>query len=180
MRIFIAIDLPEEIRSRLAAMQNELRSTAAGARWVPAESAHLTLKFIGEISEQRREDIDNALAGLTWIPFTIAVQGVGFFPGPKSPRVFWAGLHAPTMEGLAQEIDSRLERAGFDREQRAFRPHITLARAKTSRLETALVRASEKFAETDFGSFPVDRIFLYQSTLKPTGSVYTQLKEYKL
>jgi 2'-5' RNA ligase len=180
MRVFIAIDLPEEIRSRLAAMQNELRSTASSSRWVAAESAHLTLKFIGEISEQRIEDVDTALAGLTWIPFTIAVKGVGFFPGPKSPRVFWAGLHAPTMEGLALEIDSRLERAGFDREQRAFRPHITLARAKASRLDKGLVKASEKFAETDFGSFTVNRIYLYESTLKPTGSVYTRLKEYQL
>jgi 2'-5' RNA ligase len=180
MRVFIAIDIPEEIRSRLAAMQTELRSTAASARWVAAESAHLTLKFIGEISEQRRDDVDAALGGLTWIPFSISVQGVGFFPGPKSPRVFWAGLHAPTMEDLAQEIDSRLERAGFDREQRAFRPHITLARAKTTRLDKGLVKASEKFAETNFGSFTVDRIYLYESTLKPTGSVYTLLKEYPL
>jgi 2'-5' RNA ligase len=180
MRVFIAIDLPEEIRTRLAAMQAELRSTASSARWVAAESSHLTLKFIGEIAEQRLEDIDAALAGLTWIPFTISVKGVGFFPGPKSPRVFWAGLHAPTMEGLSQEIDTRLERAGFDREQRAFRPHITLARAKTSRLESALVKASDKFAETEFGAFTVDRIHLYESTLKPTGSVYTALKDYPL
>ena len=180
MRVFIAIDLPQDIRNSLSAMQNELRPTASKARWVAAESAHLTLKFIGEISEKRRDDIDAALAGLTWIPFSISVKGVGFFPGPKSPRVFWAGLHAPTMEGLAQQIDSRLERAGFDREQRAFRPHITLARAKTTRLEKTLIAASEKFAEMDFGSFTVDRIKLYQSTLKPAGSIYTKLKEYPL
>ena len=180
MRVFIAIDLPGEIRSRLASMQSDLRSTASGARWVAAEFAHLTLRFIGEISEQRREDIDTALAGLTWIPFPVSVKGVGFFPGTRSPRVFWAGLHASTMEELTQEIDTRLERAGFDREKRAFRPHITLARAKTTRLDAALVKAAEKFAETDFGSFTADRCFLYQSTLKPGGSVYTKLKEFKL
>jgi 2'-5' RNA ligase len=180
MRVFIAIDLPEEIRNRLAAMQTELRSTPNSARWVAAESAHLTLKFIGEVSDKRREDVDAALAGLTWKEFPISVKGVGFFPGTRSPRVLWAGLQASTMEGLTQQIDARLERAGFDREKRAFRPHITLARSKTSRLESSLVKASEKFAETDFGSFVVDRCFLYQSTLKPSGPVYTKLKEYML
>jgi RNA 2',3'-cyclic 3'-phosphodiesterase len=180
MRVFISIDIPEEIRNRLAAVQAELRSTTTSARWVPAESAHLTLRFIGEVSDQRREDVDAALAGLTWKEFPVSVRGVGFFPGTRSPRVFWAGLQASPMEGLAQELDVRLERAGFDREKRAFRSHITLARAKTSRLERALVTAAEKFAETDFGSFVADRCFLYQSTPKPTGSVYTKLKEYML
>ncbi len=180
MRVFIAIEIPEEIRGRLSAMQAELRSTASSARWVAAESAHLTLKFIGEISDKRREDIDAALAGLSWKEFPICVKGVGFFPGPRSPRIFWAGLQASPMEGLTQEIDARLDRAGFDREKRAFRPHITLARAKTSRLENTLVRAAERFGETDFGSFVADRFFLYQSTLKPTGAVYTKLKEYML
>jgi len=180
MRVFIAIDLPEEIRNRLAAMQLELRSMAPSARWVAAESTHLTLKFIGETSDKRREDIDAALAGLSWKEFPVSVKNVGFFPGTRSPRVFWAGLQASAMEGLTQEIDARLERAGFDREKRAFRPHITLARAKTSRLEGTLVSAAEKFAETEFGSFVADRFFLYQSTLKPTGSVYTKLKEYML
>jgi len=180
MRVFIAIDLPEEIRNRLASMQAELRSFATSARWVAAESTHLTLKFIGEVSDKRREDIDTALAGLSWKEFPVSVKGVGFFPGTRSPRVFWAGLHASTMEGLTQEIDARLERTGFDKEKRAFRPHITLARAKTSRLESNLVKAAEKFAETDFGSFVADRCFLYQSTAKPAGSVYTKIKEYML
>src|ERR1043165_390571 len=168
MRVFIAVDIPQEIRDRLSAMQAELRPTAPSARGVAAESTHLTLKFIGEVSDQRREDLDAALAGLSWKEFPVSVKGVGFFPGARSPRVFWAGLHASTMEGLTQELDARLERVGFDREKRAYRPHITVARAKTSRLEKTLVSAAEKFAETDFGSFIADRCFLYSSTLKPT------------
>jgi 2'-5' RNA ligase len=84
------------------------------------------------------------------------------------------------MEGLTQEIDTRLERAGFDREKRAFRPHITIARSKSTRIDSSLVTAAEKFTEAEFGSFTADRYFLYQSTLKATGSVYTKLKEYLL
>ena len=180
MRVFIAIDVPEDIRKRLAAVQDQLRAFSPSARWVPADSIHLTLKFIGEIAEKHREDIDNALIDLSWKAFPVSVRGVGFFPGTRSPRVFWAGLQASTMEGLAKEIDTRLEQAGFDAEKRAFRSHLTLARSKNTRLEKELVKAAEPFADTDFGNFIADRCFLYQSTLKPTGSVYTRLKEYFL
>jgi 2'-5' RNA ligase len=180
MRVFIAIDLPDEIRERLAQLQAQLRTTGTSARWVSPETIHLTLKFIGEISEKRAEDVDAALTGLSWKPFQVNVRGVGFFPGTRSPRVFWAGLQASTMQGLTEEIDARLERSGFDKERRAFRPHLTLARAKGARLDNALVTAANVFAEMDFGSFTADRYFLYRSMLKPSGSVYTKLKEYSL
>ena len=122
MRLFIAIDVPGEIRQRLAAMQDELRQASSSARWTMAESLHVTLKFIGEISETRCQDVDTALVGLAWKPLSVSVRGVGFFPGTGSPRVLWAGLECPTMVGLAGEIDSRLERAGFDKDGRAFEP----------------------------------------------------------
>jgi 2'-5' RNA ligase len=180
MRVFIAIDIPEEIRARLAAVQERLRKVFPSPRWVASESIHLTLRFIGEITEKHLEDIDGALGGLTWKPIPISVQGLGFFPGTRSPRVLWAGLKSSTMEGLAEEINSRLERAGFDGENRAFRAHVTLARSKDTRLEGALVTAAAEFSDTEFGSFVADRYFLYQSSLKTHGAVYTKLKEYLL
>jgi 2'-5' RNA ligase len=161
-------------------VERELRAAATSARWVAAESIHVTLKFIGEVSAKKLESIDEAIAGLTWKPFQVSVRGIGFFPGNRSPRVLWAGLQAPTMEGLAEKIDSRMEGFGFEREKRAYRPHITLARARNTRLDASLVRAAMHFENHDFGSFSVDRCFLYESTLKPTGSVYTQLKQYLL
>jgi 2'-5' RNA ligase len=180
MRVFIAIDLPDEVRAELAAVERELRPTTTSARWVAAESIHVTLKFIGETSEKRMESIDEALAGITWKPFQVKVRGLGFFPGKRSPRVLWAGLQAPTMEGLSEKIDSRMERFGFEKEKRAFRPHITLARARHTRLDAALVTAAASLEERNFGSFLVDRCFLYQSTLKSSGAVYSRLKEYLL
>src|SRR5437867_2925906 len=180
MRVFIAIDLPEEVRSQLAAVERELRLTTNSARWVAAESIHVTLKFIGEIPEKRIQSIDEAMSGITWKPFQVAVRGTGFFPGKRSPRVLWAGLKAPTMEGLSEKIDSRMERFGFEKEKRAFRAHVTLARARHTRLDAALVTAAAKFEEQNFGSFSVDRCFLYQSALKSSGSVYTRIKEYLL
>jgi len=149
-------------------------------RWVAPESIHITLKFIGEMPEKRLEDIDAALTGFTWKPFTITVRGVGFFPGNRSPRVFWAGMEAPTMKDMAEELDTRMERLGFDKEKRAFRPHITLARARDTRIESSLVTAAEPFQEHEFGAFSVDRVYLFQSTLQAAGSVYEKLKEYLL
>jgi 2'-5' RNA ligase len=180
MRIFIAVDLSTDIRKALSEVQRELRPVTDTARWVAAESIHITLKFIGEAPDKRVEDIHGALAGLNWKPFTITVRNVGFFPGTRSPRVFWAGMEAPTMEGLAEELDARMERIGFEKERRAFRPHITLARARENRMDSSLVTASEKYQNHEFGSFLVDRVFLFQSTLKPSGAVYDKIKEYLL
>jgi 2'-5' RNA ligase len=180
MRVFIAVDLPNEIRKSLADVQHELLPSSGSVRWVAPESIHITLKFIGEIPEKRLEDIDAELTGFTWKPFNITVRGVGFFPGNRSPRVFWAGLEAPTMKDMAEEVDARMERLGFDKEKRAFRPHITLARARDNRIDSSLVTASEAYQEYDFGSFLADRVFLFQSTLKSSGAVYEKLKEYLL
>ena len=180
MRVFIAVDIPDKIRKTLGDVQRELRPLTSSARWVAPESIHITLKFVGEIPEKRLDDIDTALAGLSWKPFTITVRGVGFFPGTRSPRVFWAGMEAPTMEGLAEQLDTLMERSGFEKEKRAFRPHLTLARAKDTRIDSSLVSAAAKYEEHAFGSFSVDRVFLFKSTLKPSGAVYEKLKEYLL
>jgi 2'-5' RNA ligase len=180
MRVFLAVDLPPVLRQGLAKLQRELEPLTDTARWVAPESIHITLKFIGEVVEKRIEDIDAALTGLTWKAFAITVHGVGFFPGNRSPRVFWAGMEAPTMQNLAEELDSRMERLGFEKEKRALRPHITLARARDSRIDSSLVTGASKYLEHQFGSFTVDRIFLFKSILKPTGAVYERLKEYLL
>jgi len=180
MRLFIAIELPEDIRQKVADLQRELKSVTTSARWVAPDSIHLTLKFLGETSEERIPEIDEALVGLTWKPFPVTVRGIGFFPGNRSPRVFWAGMEASTMEGLAQQIDTRMERLGFEKEKRAFRPHLTLARSRDSRIDNSLVAASEKYEQHEFGSFTVDRFYLIQSNLKPSGAVYHKLKQYLL
>ena len=180
MRLFLAVDLPDQVRHELAAVQNALKPLTDSARWVSADSIHITLKFLGEVPEKVVDEIDTALAGLSWKPFTVTVHGVGFFPGNRSPRVFWAGMEAPTMQDLAEELDSRMERLGFDKEKRAFRPHITLARARDTRIDSALVTGASQYEEHAFGSFTADRVFLFKSNLKPSGSVYEKLKEYLL
>jgi RNA 2',3'-cyclic 3'-phosphodiesterase len=180
MRLFIAVELPDDIRRQLADIQQALRPVTDSARWVSPESIHITLKFLGEVPEKQLDNLDTALIGLSWKPFTVTLRGVGFFPGNRSPRVFWAGLEAPTMQGLAEELDSRMERLGFEKEKRAFRPHITLARARDTRIDSTLVTGAARYQDHEFGSFTADRVFLFKSTLKSSGSVYEKLKEYLL
>jgi 2'-5' RNA ligase len=180
MRLFIAIDLPAEIRHALAEVQRELRPLTDKARWVATESIHITLKFLGEVPDKQLDNIHDALTGLMWKSFVITVRGVGFFPGNRSPRVFWAGMEAPTMQGLTEHLDTRMERLGFEKEKRRFRPHITLARARDTRMDSALVTAAAAYEEREFGSFTVDRVFLFQSTLDPGGAIHEKLKEYML
>jgi RNA 2',3'-cyclic 3'-phosphodiesterase len=180
MRLFIAVDLPDGVRDALSELQRTLRASTNSARWVAPESIHITLNFLGEVADKRLEEINGALADLAWKPFTVVVKGVGFFPGTRSPRIFWAGLDAPTMESLASETGDRMERIGFEQEKRAFRPHITLARSRDARLDTALISAAAEYSDRDFGSFSVDRIFLFKSTLKSSGAVYEKVREYSL
>jgi 2'-5' RNA ligase len=178
MRVFVAADVPPEIRTALSEVQRTLRRFSRSARWVAADSIHITLKFIGEAADDRVADIDTALRGLAWTPFEASVRGIGFFPSGRSPRVCWAGLDAAPIAALAAEIDARLEAAGFENEKRPFRPHLTLARSRNQAIEEAVVTAASQYSRRDFGSFIVDRIFLFQSTLKPSGAVYGKLKEY--
>ncbi len=180
MRLFIAVDLPTELRKTLGDLQRQLRSATTKARWVAADSIHITLKFLGEVPEKRIDEIHGALSDLTWKSFPITIRGIGFFPGTRSPRVFWAGMEAPTMQELAEELDVRMERLGFEKEKRAFRPHITLARARDTRIDAALVAAAAEFENREFGSFTADRVFLFRSTLKQSGAVYEKVKEYLL
>jgi len=180
MRVFIAIELPEAIRGELAALEADLQAAGDSVRWVAPESIHLTLKFVGEVSDARMQDIDDAMKGISWKPFRVDVRGIGFFPGPRSPRVLWVGIQAPPLAALSEKIERRMLQLGFESEKRAFRPHITLARAKDTRLDSSLVTAASAHEEREFGSFLVDRCFLFQSTPQPSGPVYTKLKEYDL
>ena len=180
MRVFVAVDLPPKIRKTLKELQQQLRQLTASARWVSTESIHITLKFIGEVHETRIAEIHNVLSSLRQEAFDVAVRGVGFFSEKRSPRVFWVGLETAVLSKLAEDIESRMERIGFEKDKRPFQPHVTLARARDNRIDPSLVATASKLSQHVFGAFTVHRFFLIQSTLKPTGAVYNKLKEYTL
>ena len=178
MRLFIAIDLPDEILQNLEELLNKLRPTAR-INWSPPSNLHITTKFIGEWPENRLDELTAALGGLASRPaIPMAIRRLGFFPNPHSPRVFWCGIEAPGLEAFAADIDRITASLGIAGEARAFSPHLTLARIK-ERLDLQPLReAIAALPSLDFGRLDARSFFLYQSKLRPTGSVYTKLREY--
>ncbi|MGD0200636.1 MAG: RNA 2',3'-cyclic phosphodiesterase [Bryobacteraceae bacterium] len=181
MRLFTAIDLPAELLAALGQLIGRLRPTAR-IKWSTPENIHLTTKFIGEWREERLGELEAALAALpARDPIEIQMRGLGFFPNPHHPRVFWAAVHAPAaLAELVRQTEDALARLGIPRESRPFSPHLTLARIKEPAPMRSLQQAIASLPSTDFGSFTVDRFYLYQSRLSPAGSVYTRLSDHPL
>jgi 2'-5' RNA ligase len=184
IRSFLAIELPRPILRKIEEVQGDLRLTHADVRWVNPEKIHLTLKFFGNIEESRVDPIFKSIEKTVrnTLPFSLKVRGVGAFPQMKNPRVIWMGLveERETLSSLQKQIESQLEKIGFQPEDRSFHPHLTLGRMRSSRGKGDLVGKIEKYKEEDFGDLQVERVVLFKSDLKPTGPIYTSLREMKL
>ncbi len=180
MRAFIAIDLPEPVRAALAEAQQGLRSACRDARWTRPEGIHLTLKFLGEISDAQTKLVVEALAQIgPFEPFSVEVKGFGFFPQAHRPHIFWAGVAAPpALADLAARIESRMEKIGFAREDRAFAPHLTLARFQVPRPQPALEAAIAGRATTSLGKFEASEFFLIESKLLPQGAQHQKVMRF--
>ena len=177
MRAFIAIDLPEALHTALAEAQQNFRSAASDARWTRPEGIHLTVKFLGEISDAQTKQVVEALTQIgPFEPFSIEVKGFGFFPQAQRPRVFWAGVMAPpALTQLAAQVENRMEKIGFAREARALSPHLTLARFQVPRPQPALEAAIAARADTSLGAFNASEFFLFESKLSPQGAQYRKV-----
>jgi 2'-5' RNA ligase len=184
IRSFLAIELPKPILRKIEEVQGDLRLTHADVRWVNPEKIHLTLKFFGNIEESRIDPIFKAMEEpiRSTSPFSLKVRGVGAFPQMKNPRVIWMGLAngKEILVSLQKQIEIRLEKIGFQPEDRPFHPHLTLGRMRSSRRKEELVGRMEKHREEEFGDFQIERVILFKSDLKPTGPIYTPLKEMRL
>jgi 2'-5' RNA ligase len=182
MRLFVAMDIPEGVRAAISAIVAKLRAAGPNARWVRIEGAHVTLKFIGETPDARVPEIRSALASIVpRPPIAIQFRGLGFFPNPRRPRVFWAGVEAaPDLAALAAAVETALYPLGIAREDRAFAPHLTLARFDPPRSQDALQSAIEKFGPVEFGGVTANEFHLYQSVLKRGGAEYTRLATFPL
>jgi RNA 2',3'-cyclic 3'-phosphodiesterase len=192
MRIFVGIDLDSEIRAGIARFLDGVRGFAPDVRWVRPESLHLTLKFIGEQKPDRVEAIQERLRGIQGASVEIRLAGYGFFPTPKSPRVFWIGIEAgPELAELAANIDASVAELGISREDRPFSPHLTLARTGSGSPRwrkgdgpnltfATLEKRLAAMAPLDFGTMTAREFYLYQSQLSPGGSKYTKLQKFAL
>jgi 2'-5' RNA ligase len=184
IRSFLAIELPEAIRRKIEEVQKDLKLSHADVRWVNPGNIHLTLKFFGNIDESRIDPIVKSLEGpiQTTSPFSVSIRGMGSFPHSKNPRVIWMGLREgkEVLAALQKGVDGELIKIGFEPEGRDFHPHLTLGRAKSNRGRDELIARMEKYQEEEFGNFRVERLILFKSDLKPSGPIYTLLKEMRL
>jgi 2'-5' RNA ligase len=194
MRIFVGIDLEESIRMKIARLVEGASSFAPDAHWVTAESLHVTLKFIGEQKPEQVDAIAQRLGQIKANALEIRFSSHGFFPTPKAPRVFWIGIQAgPELAALAASVDAAAADLGIAREERAYSPHLTLARAGgrsgdpkwrkgdgPSPVFTILQKRLAAMGELDFGTMTAGEFVLYQSQLSPKGSKYTKLQRFAL
>ena len=187
IRSFLAIEFPGTIRKKIEDVQRDLRSSNADVRWVNPGHIHLTLKFFGNIEESSIESIIQSIEEpvRTISPFPLRIRGIGSFPNLKNPRVIWMGLvelvdEKKILVSLQKELERELKRIGFQPEDRPFHPHLTLGRMRSSRGKDELVGRMEKLKEEEFGDFQIEKIILFKSDLKPTGPIYTPLREVKL
>lgn len=178
MRLFIGLDLPSGVVRNLEDLLDRLRPQAR-IQWSPPANLHITTKFIGEWPEGRLEELKTALSELPARPsIDVDIRRVGFYPNPHSPRVFWCGVEAPGLAELAADTDRATSALGIAGEKRDYSPHLTLARIKEKTNLQPLREAIVALPSLDFGSFPAGSCYLYQSKLRPTGSVYTKLAEF--
>jgi 2'-5' RNA ligase len=185
LRLFIAVELPETWLAALGAWQEQTRLDLAlpgrGLRWTRPEGLHVTLKFLGEVAATRVPGIEGALrsAVAERRPFSVRPDRIGSFGSRERPRSLWLGLGGdPTaLTELATAVDIALARAGFDREGRPFRPHVTLARVPEGLDATDLRRiaAVTGHEAPSLPPFAVDGITLFRSHLGPGGSRYDRL-----
>jgi len=194
MRIFIGIDLEDDVREKIARFLEGVRGFAPDARWVRPESLHITVKFIGEQKPEQVEAMAERLRQVEETTIDIRLGGHGFFPTAKSPRVFWIGIRAgPELAALAASIDAAVAELGVAREDRPFSPHLTLARGgggsgspkrqKSDRPNSSfavLNKRLETMGDLDFGAMTAREFILYQSQLSPKGSKYTKLQRFPL
>lgn len=195
IRTFIAIELPKSLKTGLVELQTRLQKKAPprAVRWVRPESIHLTIKFLGPTPETQVddiiEDLESTCAFLS--PFTYTVGGLGCFPNLRRPRVIWVGVQEPTetLSNLQRAIEDACAGLGFERERRAFHPHLTLGRLhnRASRGEQGaignFVQGLDQGALTEvasLGTMAAKGISLIRSDLRPTGAVYTTLGEIEL
>ncbi len=184
MRAFIAVDLTSEIQKAIGDIQAALGRFLASIRWVKPESIHVTLKFLGEISETQQKQIESVCSerqgGLS--PFEISVTGIGFFPNVRAPRVVWLGINQgkAELETLAAFVEESCRSVGFPAEARPFSPHVTIGRVKSLPHIRTFQEAAAPFTHAECGLTPVHQFFLYESQLARGGSIYTKRATFEL
>ncbi len=183
MRLFVAVDVPDEIKEKLYRDAMLLKGSGIRASYPARSSYHITLKFLGEVAEERVKEIIDALTGAFdhIAPFEASVEGRGVFPGFRNPRVVWGGVRDNGgFSALKEAVDRALEVLGFERDDKPFVPHITLGRVKKASMEDKRIIRQFCEGKVSYGSLTVGEVILYRSILKPEGAEYKKIHIFKI
>jgi 2'-5' RNA ligase len=184
MRLFIAIELPDEIKQGIARVQEQLRKAGANAGWTRPEGIHLTLKFLGEVPDAKVQEIMQAIDGAVTGSgkLNLKVEGAGTFPNVKNPRVLWTGVTGDIekLAALQTAVENAMTGLGFEREERKFSPHLTLGRIKFPKPQDNWQQKIERIKDVKLGGFEAGQVSLMKSELKREGAVYTELGRIEL
>ena len=179
IRTFIAIEIPEDIQPILGRLQSSFKKFRLNIRWVPPESIHLTLKFLGNIRPDQIQPVSSMLmeAVSSHGVFNLRGVGIGVFPHIRKPRVFWVGIggDVQALRSLQASVEDRLSRLGFEKERRPYKGHLTVGRAKGNIDSRRLVNAMAACGEFSFRPFAVERLTFFSSDLQKGGARYTRL-----
>ncbi len=177
IRSFVAVDLDAPVQAALRRLLAQFAALKCDVRWVRAAGLHVTLKFLGWVDAARLDAVHTALAAaIAGQPaLVVRARGLGAFPTLRRPRVLWVGLEAEGLAGLAARVEEATTGLGFEPENRAFTPHITLGRVNGMRGWSRVEEVFKAHLSDDFGECIVDAVTMYRSTLRPDGAVYTPL-----
>ena len=184
-RTFCAIELGAEVRAQLADHAQRLRDTVpdASASWAKPENVHLTLKFFGNVAKEKLTRVSDAAtrAAGAFGPFAIRIGGTGVFPRRSRPQVLWVGVEDSSgqLSALQQRLEEEFAREGFAKEDRGFRPHLTIARLRRPEDARPLAEAHIQ-TKFDFTEIGVTELVLFRSQLSPKGSTYTVISKHGL
>jgi 2'-5' RNA ligase len=184
MRTFIAIELDQTIKDALSALINKLDSCGRNIRWVKPQGMHLTLKFLGEVSEDKIQEIQSVLGRMVkdYSRFQLRLKETGTFPPEaRIPRVLWIGIEEnASLQKIQTRLENELHKIRFPKEKRKFHPHLTLGRVKGSQNLETVMEILGRHKQDEFGKMTVNRVTLFKSTLRPSGAEYTILSEFYL
>ena len=182
-RTFVAVESSEKARNELSEVQDELERTGADLKLVSKENIHMTLRFLGDVNENRLDYVRDAIRKSCDIEsFEAEIKGMGIFPNPNYIRVIWAGVDSGTseLEALRENLDQNLQEIDISSDDKDFTPHYTIARVKSGKAKDQLRSIVENNSDTMFGTVDVENIKLMKSELTPDGPIYTPLEVYQL
>lgn len=183
MRCFIAINLDEKLRTDIGKATEPLRKAGTDVKWVTPENLHITLKFLGETTEETANDIIRTMKpkSRSLNAFDIKFHGIGAFPDWRKPRVIWIGITKPErLIRLQENVEEIAVALGYNRGKKTFLSHLTIGRVRSLKNMDSLMRAAGELKQMDFGNIRAGRISLMKSELKPEGAEYTRLAEFEL